>query len=183
LEKWQKAINLVAAASLTDLWRRHFLDSAQLLDLAPAPNHAGPRRWLDLGSGAGFPGMVVAIMGAGEVHLVESDARKCVFLQEVARETAAPVTIHRSRIEDLETFPVDVVSARALAPLDRLLALSARFFAQDTVGLFLKGQHVDKELTEAGKSWMMSADRIVSRSDPSGTVVRIQGLSPGLSHV
>ena len=174
LRAWQPRINLVGEATLDDPWRRHMLDSAQLLDLAPARSEGPARRWVDLGSGAGFPGMVLAILGAGEVHLVESDRRKAAFLAESARRTGARATIHNRRAEELDPFAADVVTARALAPLARLLALAWPFIAQHTVCLFPKGRNVEKELTEARKNWTMSVEYLASRSDPSGTILRLR---------
>jgi len=178
LIKWQKSINLVSAGTLPQLWRRHMLDSAQLAALAPED----ARRWADLGSGGGFPGLVVAILLAGrpgfEMHLVESDQRKCIFMREVARATEAPATIHNCRIEDFAAGQgvFDVVSARALAPLDRLLGWAAPLFGPQTVGLFLKGQGVQDELTLARKSWIFEADLHPSQSDPAGSVLMLRGL-------
>lgn len=179
LHKWQKSINLVSAGSLSELWRRHMLDSAQLVALAPENAHI----WVDLGSGGGFPGLVVAIMlrekPGFRMHLVESDQRKCVFLRESARITGAPVTVHAQRIEvfaaesDLE---VDIVSARALAPLDRLFGWSAPLFGPATLGLFLKGQGVQDELTLARESWIFEAELSPSQSDPDGSVLQLRGL-------
>jgi 16S rRNA (guanine527-N7)-methyltransferase len=171
LVRWQASINLVGPSTLPDLWRRHFLDSAQLLNLAPA----NARVWLDLGSGAGFPGLVLAILGVPEMHLIESDRRKSTFLGEVARATGTKVHIHRSRVESTSPIPADVITARALAPLASLLALSIRFAGDNTVVLFPKGQDVEKELTEASKSWSMQVERVVSRSDPRGTILRVKG--------
>ena len=172
LVKWQKSINLVGPATLPDLWRRHFLDSAQLHALAPD----GARVWLDLGSGAGFPGLVLAIMGAAEMHLVESDSRKAIFMQEVLRETGTRAVLHRSRIEALAPFTADVITARALAPLPELLDLAAPFMQQETVCLLQKGQDVGAELTAATKCWKMHIERLPSRSDASGssTILRLQ---------
>ena len=177
LDKWSRAINLVSRASLRDLWRRHMLDSAQLLPLLPTGPAARRRVIVDLGSGAGFPGMVLAVLGAGEVHLVESDRRKAVFLREVARETRSDARIHDQRIEDMPPIAADVVTARACAPLRKLLK-----YAHEIPGpapgmhpccLFLKGKRVDEELTEARKQWTMRLDTFPSRSDPSGTILRI----------
>ncbi len=168
LTRWQRRINLIGGGSLEDVWRRHLLDSAQLYDLAPS---AGP--WLDLGSGAGLPGLVAALLGAPDAHLVEANARKCAFLNEALRVTGTADTVHNARIEALAPWTCAVVSARAVAPLERLLALSAPFFGPKTVGLFPKGQNVEEELTRATKSWRMEVDRIPSRSDPAGTILRI----------
>ncbi len=183
LEKWNRAINLVARGGLADLWRRHMLDSAQLWTLLPRPQ-GRPCRILDLGSGAGFPGLVLAILGVSEggaeVHLVEVDAKKAAFLREAARIAEAPVTLHIQRIESLAPFPVDAVTARACAPLPRLLDYAAPFLRQHQpgeplpVGLFLKGRDVDGELTEARKKWKMQVELVPSRTDTAAKIVRIQ---------
>ncbi len=168
LERWQRRINLVGAGGLADPWRRHLLDSAQLFRLLPG---AAPRL-LDLGSGAGFPGLVLAIMGVREVHLVESDRRKAAFLREAARETGCEgVRVHPRRIETLDPFPVTVVTARALAPLPRLLDLAAPFLGPGTVGLFPKGRNLEAELTAARRHWRMTAEIEPSLSSPEGRIL------------
>jgi 16S rRNA (guanine527-N7)-methyltransferase len=173
LRRWQKAINLVGPKTLPDLWRRHMLDSAQLRSLVPE----NAQCLVDLGSGAGFPGLVLAILGVRGVHLIESDARKAAFLREAARITGAAVTVHAQRIEGVEGLAADVVTARAFAPLDRLLAAASHFWTPNTLGLFLKGQDIGAELTEAAKCWRFNAERLPSRSDPSGVVLRVGGLA------
>ena len=172
LEKWQTRINLVSRASLADVWRRHLLDSAQILEFIPSDC----RRLVDLGSGAGFPGLVLAILGVGGVELVESDGRKCAFLAEAARTAGAPVTIHNARIEDLPAALADVITARACAPLAELLGHGERFWGDGTRLIALKGAHVGKELTDATKCWKMSVERFPSRSDPGGTILCIGDL-------
>jgi 16S rRNA (guanine527-N7)-methyltransferase len=167
LREWSAHINLVGATTLDDLWRRHFLDSAQLLHYVPA----GTRSLIDLGSGAGFPGLVLAISGVPGVELVEADARKCAFLREAARITAAPVIIRNARIEALPAHVVDVVTARGCAPLDRLLVLAQRFIGPDTVCLFPKGERVEHELAAARQAWTMDLTRHASRSDPRGVIL------------
>lgn len=169
LEKWQAGINLVSRASLEDVWRRHVWDSAQLLPLIPAK----ARRLADLGSGAGFPGMVLAILGAPDVHLVESDHRKAAFLADVSRETSTPVSIHCERIEMLPGLHADVVSSRACAPLVKLLGLVRRHLAPRGMALLLKGRRTDEELTEAAKEWKITAERIQSLTDASGVILRV----------
>jgi 16S rRNA (guanine527-N7)-methyltransferase len=171
LRKWQPAINLVGSRTLDDLWRRHMLDSAQLAPLAQGLG----KRWLDIGSGAGFPGLVLAILGVGEVHLVESDARKAAFLGTVIHETTAHAVVHVARIESLPAEPYDVITARAVAPLAQLLAWGSRFAAENTISLFPKGQDVDVELTEAAKCWKFDAERVPSRSDPRGSILLVKG--------
>jgi 16S rRNA (guanine527-N7)-methyltransferase len=173
LRKWQRSINLVGPRTLDDLWNRHFTDSAQLLPLIP-PN---ARVLVDFGSGAGFPGLVLAILGVAEVHLIESDQRKSTFLREVARATGTPVTVHAKRIEQVTPFPADVVSARALAPLADLLGFAAPFLGPDSLCLFPKGQMAEDELTAASKIWNMNVDRIQSVTDPSATILRISQVS------
>jgi 16S rRNA (guanine527-N7)-methyltransferase len=173
LAKWQKAINLVAKDSLSDLWRRHMLDSAALWPLIPPES----RILVDFGSGAGFPGLVLAIMGVPEVHLVESDTRKCAFLAEAARLFApGAVTVHRGRIEAIAPIAADVVTARALADLDTLLSYATRFLKPEGVCLFLKGRKAEDELTLAGQRWTMSVERLPNPAEPSGLVLRIKGL-------
>lgn len=179
LTKWSRAVNLVGRRTLPDLWRRHMLDSAQLIDVLPPAPDDRPRRLIDLGSGAGFPGLVLAILGAGEVHLVESDARKAAFLREVARATETDVQIHVTRIESLPPLAADVVTARALAPLEKLLGYAAPLLAEQGVGLFLKGQGVEGELTAAQKAWNMSLQRLASRSDPTGVILKVEDISRG----
>lgn len=173
LGKWQKSINLVAPDSLDDLWRRHMLDSAQIFALLPPKT----RRLVDLGSGAGFPGLVLAVMGVPEVHLIESDTKRTVFLAEAARATGLQVgtnpIIHRKRIEEMTGLTADAVTARACAPLDRLLTLAERSIGPNTICLFLKGERVEDELTLARKQWRMTVERLPSASDPSGTILRL----------
>jgi len=177
LTRWQPRINLVGPATMPDLWRRHMLDSAQLYPHLPA----GPI--LDLGSGAGFPGLVLAILrgaaGGDPVHLVESDGRKGAFLREAIRVTRAPAIVHTCRIETLAPFPIGVVTARALAPLASLLAMAEPFLTDDVHCLFLKGRTGEDELTEAGKDWMMAAERIPSLADPSGLIFHLRGVHRG----
>jgi len=149
LRKWKMTINLVASSTLPFIWTRHFADSLQVQAALPEA-----RVWVDLGSGAGFPGLVTAIRLAEEpgvkVHLIESDQRKCAFLREVSRETQAPAIVHQGRIE--EVLPhiedsIDAVSARALAPLRELIGYAAEALEKGAIGIFLKGEHADDELT------------------------------------
>ena len=173
LRRWSKSINLVSQASLADPWRRHILDSAQLLPLLP--DDAGAI--LDLGSGAGLPGLVLAIMGVSGVRLVESNGRKCAFLAQASRETGAQVRLHDCRAEDLAPFPAGVVTARACAPLPALLGLARPFVEGGGVCLFLKGRKADKELTESTKKWTMDVTRTTSLSDPFGVILKVEDLS------
>jgi 16S rRNA (guanine527-N7)-methyltransferase len=175
LERWQRRINLVGRGSLDDPWRRHVLDSGQLSRLLPP----GTRRLIDLGASAGFPGLVLAIMGVAEVHLVEADRRKAAFLREAARVTGTRVTVHPFRAESLAPEPFDVVTARALAPLPRLVELAAPFMGPAGVALFPKGAGARRELTEAAKAWHMTVRSFPSLSDPSGVVLELSEVSRG----
>ena len=176
LEKWNQRINLVGRGTVEDLWRRHMLDSAQLLPLIPPDTGSVA----DLGSGAGFPGLVLAICGVKNVHLIEADRKKCAFLREVARETDTPVTIHNKRIEEIESFQADIVTSRALAPLPKLLDMAAPFTKKHSILLFLKGRSADGELTEAAKEWNMRVDQIPSQTDPEGMILRLEAISRAL---
>jgi len=170
LTRWSARINLIGRDTIADLWRRHILDSAQLR--AFVPDRA--RNMIDLGSGAGLPGLVLAILGVPGVELLEADSRKCAFLREAARITEALVTLRPCRIEAVSPHPVDFVTARACAPLDRLLGLAEPFLAPDSECLFLKGERVGEELTLARKRWTMTPSLHQSRSDPRGVVLRLQ---------
>jgi len=177
LVKWQKAINLVGPKTLLDPWRRHILDSAQLL--REFPEEFGPdRRIVDLGSGAGLPGLIVGLMTGIPVDLVESDQRKSTFLREAARVTGTDAIVHTDRIETIEPLGGSVVTARALAPLPKLLPWVYRHLEKDGLSLLLKGAEVDEELTLCGKQWTMSIERKCSLSDVSGTVLIINHLTP-----
>ncbi len=177
LARWGGRINLVSAASMADVWRRHMLDSAQLVGHLPPT----PAELLDLGSGAGFPGLVLAILSGHRTHLVESDTRKAAFLREAARLTDAPAVVHSVRIEDMEPFPVNILAARALAPLAKLLGYAWPFVeisaGNAPICLFLKGASWREELTAARKEWNMHADSLASVSDSSGRVLVIGDIS------
>lgn len=191
LRRWQKTINLVAPSTVSDVWSRHFADSAQLWALGPAGGgDAGSLQgrtlhWLDIGSGAGFPGLVLAILGAETAQsrhtLIESDTRKAAFLREVARSTGVAVEILVQRIEVPRTpakvTEVNCVTARALAPLPRLLELSAPFFRPDSVGLFLKGREFAAELQAATEDWAFAYDLFPSVTDADARIVRLTALS------
>ncbi len=182
LQLWQKTINLVAPSTLDQIWHRHFADSAQILALAPK----NPKTWIDLGSGAGFPGLVVAILLAGQgaktrVTLIESDTRKAAFLREVARAVAVPVDILALRIEAAATRAnvecACVVSARALAPLPKLLGFASPFCTAETTCVMMKGREAAAELQAAEKEWYFQATSTPSVTDPEASVVAITGLS------
>ena len=213
LRQWQRAVNLVAPSTLDAIWHRHFADSAQIVRLAPQA-----RFWTDLGSGAGFPGLVVAILladapsprkrgegqprapeqasaphpsplpmeewgeGTPRITLIESDSRKCAFLREVARKTGVAVDILSTRIEQAATHfklqSPEVVSARALAPLDRLLGLAAPLSSPSTVGVFLKGRDAAAEVETARKTWTFAVEMIPSLTEATGRVVVVRDLQP-----
>lgn len=179
LERWSPRINLVSQRSLAEAWLRHVADSAQLLDFSP--REAGT--WLDLGSGAGFPGLVVAAVArekapALRVTLVESDRRKAAFLVAAAREMDLDVEVLPQRAETVPAEPHDVVSARALAPLPEVLGIAHRFCGPQTVLLLPKGRGVDRELTAMRPRWHSRVERLPSRTDPEGTILRIRELRP-----
>ena len=129
-----------------------------------------------MGSGAGFPALVIAICSDFDVHAIESDQRKCLFMNNVSRETSANLMLHRGRIEEITPFSADVISARALAPLDKLLDLAAPFAREETEFLFLKGQDVDEELTKASKCWIMDVEKRCSLTSEDGCILKITGL-------
>jgi len=174
LRLWQRRLNLVGGETLRDPWRRHVLDSAQLRRLLPPD----ARVLVDLGSGAGFPGLVLAILGVPEVHLIEADRRKAAFLREAARVTGCTgVVVHARRIEEMAPIAADVVTARALAPLDRLLDLATPFLGTHGIGLFPKGRRLAAELTEAGRRWKIKARVEPSLAAPEGRILVVEGVS------
>jgi 16S rRNA (guanine527-N7)-methyltransferase len=176
LLRWNSRINLIGRGTASDVWRRHILDSAQLLPLLPP----GARTLVDLGSGAGFPGLVLAILAVPQAHLIDSDQRKCAFLREAARVAGAPVTVHARRIEDVQGFAVDAVTARALAPLGDLLDHAGKFLGPNAICLFLKGRSAAEELTEAAKLWSMRARLLPSVTDEEAAIIRIE--NPAREH-
>jgi 16S rRNA (guanine527-N7)-methyltransferase len=177
LRRWQAIKNLVGPATLDRIWDRHIVDSLQLLSLAP-----DAKTWLDLGSGAGFPGLVLAIAGAErglKVHLVESNSRKCAFLRHISRLTGAGATVHEARLETVIPGFVgqaDVVSARALAALPQLLEWTEPLLKAGTIGLFPKGRDAETELTEARKRWTFEADILPSQTDSEARILRITSI-------
>jgi 16S rRNA (guanine527-N7)-methyltransferase len=180
LTEWQTRHNLVSSKTLPELWQRHFADSAQLLALAPRA-----KTWLDLGTGAGFPGLVIAIQAANQgalaMHLVEATAKKCAFIAEVAKATHATVDIHCMRIEDLGSreskLKPDVVSARALAPLPRLLELAVPFFGSGTRGLFLKGRDAEREIEAAKVHWHFTCRLHPSLTSTESSIIEVAELT------
>jgi 16S rRNA (guanine527-N7)-methyltransferase len=179
LTKWQARINLVSPGTVSSLWKRHIADSLQLATLAP-----NALRWIDLGSGGGFPGLVVAAAFADKpgfrMSLVESNGKKCAFLRETARLAGLPVEVLQGRIEDVVSkLPdrFDVVSARALAPLNILLELAEPLITNGATGLFPKGQDVDDELLTATISWNLDADLIHSQTEAAAAIVMVRSAS------
>lgn len=172
LADWNGRMNLVGPSALTEFWGRHAYDSAQLIDLAPKA-----LTWADLGAGAGFPGIVLAILLKGRpgarVHLMESVAKRCRFLEAVVEALALPAQVHCARAEDLK-LTVDIVTARACAPFTRLLEFARPYMDRGAAGLFLKGRGIEAELHEALASWTFEASLTPSRSDPSGRIVMIR---------
>jgi len=173
LHEWQQRMNLVSSASLSHVWTRHIADSLQLLRLLPEP----PLTIVDLGSGAGFPGLVLALAQPYAVHLYESIGKKALFLREVIRATGAEAQVHQMRIEEASKDPerpkADYLTARAVAPLDRLLELASPWLQEGTTGLFMKGQDVDVELTRATKSWNITYAKHPSMTDSRAVILRI----------
>jgi 16S rRNA (guanine527-N7)-methyltransferase len=182
LFEWQSRMNLIAASTVPTLWTRHIADSLQLLAIAPKA-----RKWADLGSGAGFPGLPIACALAdqadagAQVHLIESNQKKASFLREAVRATDVPVVVHAERVADFARGfrgQLDVVTARALAPLPKLLSIAYPLLKSGAAGLFLKGQDVEAELTEATKCWSIQASLVPSRTDPKSRVVVIREVKP-----
>lgn len=179
LLQWQATTNLISPATMLHLWVRHVADSLQLFDLAPKD----AKTWVDFGSGGGFPAIPLACVLAerpgAKVHLVESNGKKAAFLREAIRVTGAPAVVHAERIEDVgDSYGdrVDVVTARALAPLKTLCDQVHPLIERGAVALFLKGQDVDAELTEAAKYWTIRADKVPSKTSPEGCIVVVRGL-------
>jgi len=175
LADWNGRMNLVSDSSLADYWGRHVYDSAQLLPLASAA-----RVWVDIGAGAGFPGLVLAILLKGvagaQVHLVESQAKRCRFLEAAVEALALPAQVRNARAESL-VIKADVVTARAVAPMVRLLEFARPYLAKGATGLFLKSESVAAEIAEARKTWRFTYDVVTSVSDSRGRIVKVEGLA------
>ncbi len=178
LETWNQRMNLVGPSALTDFWRRHVLDSAQLFHVEQSA-----LLWADVGAGAGFPGVVLAILAkarpGARVHLIESMGKRVGFLRHVVDTLSLPAEVHHGRAE-MEASPpgLEIVTARACAPFPRLFEYTAHFFRAGAKGLFLKGRGVEAELTAARQSWTFRSHLVESCSDPAGRIVRIEGLKP-----
>ncbi|SLN43463.1 Ribosomal RNA small subunit methyltransferase G [Roseovarius litorisediminis] len=178
LRKWNPKINLVSKSTISDLWKRHILDSAQIYDLAPHP----VTHWVDLGTGGGFPGMVIAIMAADSgspirTTLVESDMRKSTFLRTVIRETGIQADVITKRIEELPPMRADVISARALANLTTLLSFAARHLAPDGMAIFPKGASWEKELMDAQSKWKFDVQVAKSKTEDGPVILSITGVA------
>jgi 16S rRNA (guanine527-N7)-methyltransferase len=177
---WQGKLNLVAPSTMRELWTRHIADSLQLLAVAPQA-----RAWVDLGSGGGFPGLPIACALAAQpgakVHLVESNGKKAAFLREVVRVTGVPAVIHQERAEKFAKScaeAVHIVTARALAPLKILCDQAFPLIKRGAIGMFLKGQDVDAELTDAAKYWRLEVAKVASKTSPQSSIVVVRSLKP-----
>lgn len=174
LQKWQAKVNLIGKSTSGNIWSRHFADSAQLA------NHAAlDKRWVDLGSGAGFPGVVIALLqrahGGGEMHLIESDSRKAAFLREVSRETDARAIVHNARCEDaLSNIDPEIICSRAMTGMPSLIGYARPFVEKSAIALFLKGRDVASELTRTPIPSNFSVDIASSLVDPKGAVVKVK---------
>ncbi len=174
LLRWNARINLISRADEPNLRSRHMADSIQLAGLVPRDME----RAVDLGSGGGFPGLVLAIVSGVRFDLVESDHRKAAFLREAIRATGANAQVHAERIEDVKVVPAALVTARALAPLASLLGLAAPLLANGGICLFPKGENAEREIIEAETAWTMRIERHISRTDRSGVILRLSEVAP-----
>jgi 16S rRNA (guanine527-N7)-methyltransferase len=174
LKRWNQRINLIGRTTETDIWNRHIVDSAQLNKMAP-----DARNWVDLGSGAGLPALIIAAMRIDDepefsMTAVESDQRKCAFMADVARKMETPIKIVNVRIKNIATTGYDTVSARALAPLTKLLGYAAPLRTDGAICLFPKGARADRELTDAAKDWHMTCEQIPSVTDVTSVILKIR---------
>lgn len=177
LEKWNAAINLISRSTMGQVWSRHILDSAQIFSYASSAN-----RWVDLGSGGGFPGIVVAILAVEfapnmKIILVEADQRKAAFLRQVGQTLGLSINVIADRIELIASLTADVVSARALAPLPQLCVFAKTHLAPDGAAIFLKGKSCDAEIADARKDWNFSLESHASITDPSAVVLVLKEIS------
>jgi 16S rRNA (guanine527-N7)-methyltransferase len=174
LLRWNRSINLISRGDVADVWTRHVADSLQLADYWGDPP---PARGIDLGSGAGFPGLVLSIRFGVVFHLIEQDQAKAAFLREAARITGAPVQVIAARIEDAIVPQAPLITARALAPLGLLLSYAEPLLLPGGICLFAKGRDVGTEIAQASRSWQMKLKRIPSRTDRMGVILRISGVA------
>jgi 16S rRNA (guanine527-N7)-methyltransferase len=172
LEKWNASINLVAKSTVANAWERHFLDSAALV---PLIENERTLTIVDFGSGAGFPALVIALLTNHTVHLIESDSKKCAFLQHVAQETGVSVHIHNTRIEKTPCIQADVITARACAPLEKLLEYAVPFSTKETTCLFLKGAEVESEIETAKKQWTATVLERIKNPVSASFIIKIKG--------
>ena len=175
LKEWSDRLNLIGRNEWRHIWRRHVWDSAQLLDHIPLDSQV-----VDLGSGAGFPGLIIAsaltVEGSGRVHLIEKSAKKAIFLRAAIEAAELRVDVHACRTDEVESVEADIVTARAFAPLPRLMVSASHLFEKDTIGLFHKGEKWKEELTAATKTWKFSSEAIPSRSGGSGVILKVWGV-------
>lgn len=176
LRKWNPKINLVSKSSLDDLWPRHILDSVQIFELVP-----GPGKWVDLGSGGGFPGIVISILNQEErnfdVVMVESDQRKSAFLRTAIRELDLAAKVKTERIEELECLEADVLSARALADLTKLLGFAELHLKRGGIALFPKGQSWQREDLEARQDWNYDLETVTSKTNSDAAILKIKDIA------
>ncbi len=168
-----QSLSLISAATADIVWTRHFLDSAQLLPLVLRPEVP----LVDMGTGAGFPGLVLAILGLPAVHLVENNMQKVAFLRSVVDALGLAVTIHPMKSDAVKRFTAGTVTARALKPLDQLLGFSRRFLGPGTVCIFPKGRRAEEEMAVASAKWHMKAERFPSMTDPDSTIFRLSDVT------
>ena len=173
LLKWQRSINLIGPGTVDDVWRRHVLDCGQLVRFLPHRR----ARVLDIGTGAGLPGMVLGIQGVPNIQMIESDAKKCVFLREAARITETPVKIIEARAESALCEPADVVTARAVAPLTRLLELIEQHIKTNTICFFFKGKDLKNELTDIKNNWNMQLEAHPSLTQRDGVILQLESIT------
>ncbi len=176
---WQKRINLIGPDTVATVWQRHIADSLHVANLVD--QYCGDTAsFMDFGTGAGLPGIPAAIQSGRFVHLVESNGKKAAFLREALRITNTPGIVHACRIEDIDSETLqpapDIITARALAPLEKLISYASPWLAQSCIGLFMKGQHVDKELTEATKYWKMDIEKLPADPGSDGVVLKITNI-------
>ena len=169
LIKWQNKINLISSDTIDHIWERHFLDSAQLINYLPEPNG----NIIDIGSGAGFPGMILAVMGIPNIHLIESDGKKISFLREVARITNSNVTIHHDRVEDINIENCKIILSRAVTDLTQLLNLIEKNVSHETISLFHKGKNYSNELEEAKNNWSFEHQIFPSITGHNGVIIKL----------
>jgi len=169
LREWNQSLSLVSESTLDVMWTRHFLDSAQLARLVPDP----ARPVVDIGTGAGFPGVILAIMGLPHIHLIEHNMRKVAFLRTVIAALGLDVTLHAMKVESVKPFPAGAVTARAFKPLVELIGVGRKFLAEDGVAIFPKGRRAAEELAAAEARWRMNVERFPSLTDSESTIFRL----------